>query len=52
MRKRDVAVAGRVSALRAEDYFRKRASRADVRKAKQILRSAGDGTAPCPGDEL
>ncbi|MGA2184913.1 MAG: hypothetical protein ABSH47_17985 [Bryobacteraceae bacterium] len=42
----------KISALRTEDYFRERASRANIRKAKQILRRAGDGKPPRPGDEL
>ncbi|MGA3024830.1 MAG: hypothetical protein ABSF98_08690 [Bryobacteraceae bacterium] len=48
----NVAVAEKISALRTEDYFRERASRASIRKAKQILRRAGDGKPPRPGDEL
>ncbi|MEO8660610.1 MAG: hypothetical protein ABI693_19225 [Bryobacteraceae bacterium] len=48
----NVAVAEKLSALRTEDYFRERAERGDVRRAKQILRRAGRGNAPLPGDEI
>jgi hypothetical protein len=41
----------RISALRTEDYFRERAARADVGKAKRILKRAGRGKPPVPGDE-
>jgi len=34
------------------DYFRERANRADLTKAKRILKRAGRGKAPIPGDEL
>ena len=44
--------AEKISALRTEDYFRERASRGNIRKANQILRRAGDGKPPRPGDDL
>ena len=47
----NVAVAEKLSALRTEDYFRERAARADVTRAKRILRRAGKGKPPDPGDE-
>ena len=48
----NVAVAEKLSALRTDDYFRERASRADVDRAKQILKRAGKGKPPMPGDEI
>ena len=48
----NVAVAEKLSALRTEDYFRERAERGDVGRAKRILRRAGRGNPPAPGDEL
>ena len=48
----NVAVAEKLSALRTEDYFRERSSRADVKKAKQILKRAGRAKPPVSGDEL
>lgn len=48
----NVAVAEKLSAIRTEDYFRERAQRGDVRKAKRILKRAGRGNPPWPGDEL
>ncbi len=48
----NVAVAEKLSALRTEEYFRERAGRADVRKAVRILRRAGKGNPPVPGDEI
>jgi hypothetical protein len=47
----NVAVAEKISALRTEDYFRERAERADIQKAKQILKRAGRGNPPVKGDE-
>jgi hypothetical protein len=47
----NVAVAEKLSALRTEDYFRERAARASVRKAKSILKRAGKGKPPMAGDE-
>jgi len=47
----NVAVAEKLSALRTAEQFRERAARADVDKAKRILRHAGKGKPPAPGDE-
>ena len=48
----NVAVAEKLSALRTEDYFRERAGRGDVRRAKRILKRSGSGKPPVPGDEV
>lgn len=48
----NVAVAEKVSALRTEEYFAERARRGDARKAFHILKRAGVGQPPLPGDEL
>ena len=48
----NVAVAEKLSALRTEEYFRDRARRGDVEKAKRVLKRAGRGKPPMPGDEL
>ena len=48
----NVAVAEKLSALRTDDYFRERAERGNVAKARRILNRAGKGKAPVPGDEL
>ncbi len=48
----NVEVAEKLSALRTEEYFRERAGRSDVARAKRILKRAGRGKAPLPGDEL
>jgi hypothetical protein len=45
----NVAVAEKLSALRTEDYFRERSSRANINKAKRILKRAGSGAASCGG---
>ena len=47
----NVAVAEKISALRTEDYFRERAARGNVQKAKRLLKRAGRGNPPVPGDE-
>jgi len=47
----NVAVAEKLSALRTESYFRERAERANIPKAKRILKRAGRGNPPVPGDE-
>ncbi len=39
-------------ALRTESYFAERAARADVPQALALLRRAGAGAEPLPGDEL
>ena len=48
----NVAVAEKVSALRTEEYFAERAARGNVKKGLQVLKRAGRGNAPMPGDEL
>jgi hypothetical protein len=48
----NVAVAEKLSALRTEQYFRERAGRAGIVKAKRILKRAGKGNPALPGDEL
>jgi hypothetical protein len=48
----NVAVAEKLSAMRTKQYFQERAGRADIAKAKRILKKAGKGNAPVPGDEL
>jgi hypothetical protein len=48
----NVAVAEKLSALRTEDYFRERGQRGDVAKAKRLLKLAGRGNPPAPGDEV
>ena len=48
----NVAVAEKVSALRTEEFFRDRASRADRQETLRILGRAGTGNDPVPGDEL
>jgi hypothetical protein len=47
----NVAVAEKLSALRTEEYFRERAARASITKAKRILKRAGRGNPPARGDE-
>ena len=46
----NVAVAEKLSALRTAEYFRERAARADVEKAKRVLKRAGKGKPQAPGD--
>jgi hypothetical protein len=48
----NVAVAEKISALRTEEYIAARAARADVAKAKSVLKRAGVGRSPVKGDEL
>ena len=48
----NVAVAEKLSALRTEEYFHERSSRANLPKAKPILKRAGKGKPPLPGDEI
>lgn len=48
----NVAIAEKLSALRTESYFRERAERADLDKAREILQRAGEGNPPVKGDEL
>jgi hypothetical protein len=47
----NIAVAEKLSALRTTQYFAERAARADLPKALRILRRAGVGNPPEPGDE-
>ena len=49
MKQRD---AKEISALRTEDYFRQRASRADRAETLRILEKAGKRNPPVQGDEL
>jgi hypothetical protein len=48
----NVAVAEKLSALRTEDYFRERSARANIGRAKRILKRAGRGNVPVAGDEV
>ena len=48
----NVAVAEKLSALRTEDYFRERASKGNIAKAKRLLKRAGRGNPPTAGDEV
>ena len=48
----NVAVAEKISALRTEDYFNKRARRAAPAKVARILKRAGKGNPPMEGDEI
>jgi hypothetical protein len=48
----NVAVAEKLSALRTEEYLRERAGRASIPQAKRILKRAGKGRPPVPGDSL
>ena len=47
----NVVVAEKLSALRTEEYFRERGERGKVAKAKRILKRAGRGNPPSPGDQ-
>jgi hypothetical protein len=48
----NVAVAEKLSALPTGQYFQERAGRADIARAKRILKKAGKGNASAPGDEI
>ena len=48
----NVAVAEKVSAIRAEAFFRERARRANIPEAIEILSRMGRGNTPMKGDEL
>jgi hypothetical protein len=48
----NVAVAEKLSALRTEEYFRGRAQRGNLIKAKQLLERAGRNKPVVPGDEI
>ena len=47
----NLAVAEKISALRTEEFFRERGARADAKKARKILRRAGNEP-PREGDEI
>ena len=49
---RKKAIAKKISALRTAEYFRERSARADIDKAKRILKRAGRGKPPLAGDHL
>jgi hypothetical protein len=48
----NVAVAEKLSAIRTEEYFHERSGRANLLKAKRILKRAGKGKPPVSGDEI
>ncbi len=48
----NVADAEKLSGRRAEDYFRVRAERGNVRNPNRILQRAGRGHAPVRADEI
>jgi hypothetical protein len=48
----NVALAEKLSALRTESYFEERAKRANIVAALEILKKAGSGVSPSPGDEI
>ncbi len=48
----NVAVAEKLSALRTDEYSRERSQQGDIERAKDILKRAGRGNAPLPGDDL
>jgi hypothetical protein len=47
----NVALGETVSALRTEESFAERPARSVIKKALQILKRAGKGNPPVPGDE-
>ncbi len=47
-----VSVAEKLSAVRTDDYFRERALKGNVAKAKRLLKRAGRENTPVPGDEF
>jgi hypothetical protein len=47
----NVALGEKVSALRTEEYFAERAAKGVIKKARQVLKRAGKGNSPVPGDE-
>jgi hypothetical protein len=47
----NLAVAEKISVLRTEEFFRERRARANVKKARKILKRAGK-EAPREGDEV
>jgi hypothetical protein len=48
----DVAVAEKLSALRTEEFFQERASRADRKETLRILKKADASNDPMPGEEF
>lgn len=44
--------AEKLEAMRTEDYFRERAARGNLAKAKCVLSRAGKAQPPIPGDEI
>lgn len=46
------SIAGKISALRTAEFFRERATRADIPRALDILARAGRDNPPLPGDEI
>ena len=48
----NVAIAEKVAALRTEEYFAERAERANVDRARSILKRAGVGKPPMLGDDF
>ena len=48
----NVAVPEKLSALRTEEFLRERGERGDRAKAKRLLKRAGRGNPPVPGDEV
>jgi hypothetical protein len=48
----NVAIAEKLSALRTEQYFRERAGRASLDKARRLLKRAGRENPPAPGDQV
>jgi hypothetical protein len=48
----NVAVAEKLATLRTEEFFLQRARGADREEALRILKRAGKGNPPIPGDEL
>lgn len=48
----NVAVAEKISAIRTEEYFRERASRANRAETLRLLKKAGKNNPPIEGDEL
>jgi hypothetical protein len=48
----NVAVAEKISALRTEEYFVERASRANPERIARILNRLGKGKPPVEGDEI
>jgi hypothetical protein len=48
----NVAVAEKLSALRTEEYFCERGKRGNIATAKRLLKRAGRGNPPQPGDEV